>query len=150
MQDLFSSLFDLSSLEELTVDVDEKSVFIEGVLQTTSICPECSGHHIHRGSKNHRLFKLSPVSGRSATLQVLVQKRRCVQCKHVWWPKVPFANGKERVTQSFTIYALELLRFGTVNDVSQHLKVGWDLIGRIPDLWGVDSKKIGFFLTKCA
>lgn len=128
MQDEFSTLFNLSSLDHLSVNVDDKSVFMEGVLRTANVCPRCTSHHVHRRTKNHRLLRLPPVAGKSAALQVLVQKRRCVDCKHGWWPSVPFANGKERITHSFTTYALELLKFGTIKDVSRHLGVGWDLI----------------------
>ena len=49
-------------------------------------------------------------------------------CKHSWWPSIPFVTGQERMTTSFVNYALELLRFGTVKDVSDHLKVSWDLV----------------------
>jgi transposase len=39
--------------------------------------------------------------------------------------------GKHRYTRSFTMIALDLLRFGTIKDVAQYLHVGWDLIKEI-------------------
>jgi transposase len=39
--------------------------------------------------------------------------------------------GRKRMSHSFISYALELLKFGTIKDVADHLGVGWDLIKEI-------------------
>jgi transposase len=39
--------------------------------------------------------------------------------------------GTHRYTRSFAMTALDLLRFGTIKDVSNYLGVGWDLIKEI-------------------
>jgi transposase len=66
-----------------------------------------------------------------AKAQISLQKQFCVTCKHTWWPKMSFANGKEQMTISFKNHALALLKFGTIKDVNLHLGVGWDTIKAI-------------------
>ena len=39
--------------------------------------------------------------------------------------------GKHRYTRSFALTALDLLRFGTIKDVANYLRVGWDTIKQI-------------------
>lgn len=123
-----AEIFGISCLEDVSLEDGGDSVVIEGNLAPEKFCPNCGGEHIHRQTKGHRLLHHAPIAGKSSKVQVLVQKRHCVECNHMWWPKIPFAHGQQRVTKSFVNYALELLRFGTILDVSKHLNVGWDLI----------------------
>lgn len=41
---------------------------------------------------------------------------------------MPLMDGKHRYTRSFALTALDFLRFGTIKDVANYLRVGWDLI----------------------
>jgi transposase len=66
-----------------------------------------------------------------------VQKQACVSCKHSWWPKIPFTEGKQRMSNSFVSYALDLLKFGTIKDVANHLNIGWDVVK------GIHKKYLG-------
>jgi transposase len=36
--------------------------------------------------------------------------------------------GMKRMTRSFIQYALDLLKFGTIKDVADHIGVGWDAV----------------------
>lgn len=126
-----SSMFDLSGLTDIRVSVEEKSIFIEGSLPGLPSCPSCNGKHLHRQTKRHRFLRLPPVGSKHAKVQVNCQKQYCVSCKATWWPKVPFANGIERMTHSFTSHVLDLLRFGTIKDVSKHLDMSWDVVKSI-------------------
>ena len=45
--------------------------------------------------------------------------------------QIPFADARRSYTTSFERYALELSRRMTIQDVAQHLGVGWDLIKEI-------------------
>jgi transposase len=125
------SIFGISGLNDLYLETDDSSIFLHGSLPGLNRCPKCQSCHIHRKSKNHRLLHLPPVGGKPAKLQVLVQKQRCVSCTHSWWPKASFVAGQEHMTQSFVNYALALLQFGTVKDVSNHLGVNWNVIKKI-------------------
>ena len=131
MKEELSSIFDISNLKNLSVDSDDKSVFIKGSFCGPNICPACGSGHIHRQAKRHRLFHLPPVGSKLAKLQVNIQRKHCVDCKINWWPSIPFANRRERMTHSFVAYVLDLLRFGTIKDVSNHLNIGWDTVKNI-------------------
>lgn len=131
MEDTFLSMFELSQLDNLSIEVDDQSTYIEGTLRGLSACPKCGGNHLHRQAKNHRLLHLPPIGSKLTKLQVNTQKQFCVECKARWWPKIPFANGQERMSHSFVAHALDLLKFGTIKDVSKHLGVGWDVIKKI-------------------
>lgn len=127
MDENLNSIFGIQGLQDITVESDD-SVFVEGRLEPEKSCPRCCSNHLHRQTRGHRLLILPPAGGKVAKVQVLVQKHHCIKCNYMWWPKVPFAHGRQRISQSFVTYALELLRFGTILDVSKHLGVGWDLI----------------------
>jgi len=131
MENTLTSLFELSQLENISADSDDKSTFIKGSLSGLSSCPKCGSTHLHRQSKNHRLLHLPPIGSKPTKLQVTTQKQYCVECKYSWWPKIPFTNGQERMSHSFVAYALDLLRFGTIKDVSQHLGISWDVVKKI-------------------
>lgn len=128
MKDILASLFELAKLENLSVKSDKQSTLIEGSLRGLSFCPWCGGSHLHRQTKRSRLLHLPPVGSKATKLQVNIQKQYCVDCKHRWWPSLPFTNGQARMSHSFVNYALDLLRFGTIKDVSQHLGVSWDVV----------------------
>jgi len=51
----------------------------------------------------------------------------CKDWKKLRWPKLPFTHGKRPFVRSFALTVLELLRFGTIQSVAQHLDVSWDL-----------------------
>jgi transposase len=125
------SLFELSNLNNLTIDSDDQLTFIEGSLRAPTSCPRCGSHHLHRQTKGHRLFHLPPLGSKPTRIQVNTQKRYCPGCKHSCWPKVSFAKGRECMSHSFVKYALDLLQFGTIKDVSKHLGVGWDTVKKI-------------------
>ena len=94
-------------------------------------CPQCGGRHtIFKGQKT-RLFKMGPFGRKQALLQLHFHRLECIECGHLWWPRLPFMIGKHRYTRSFALTALGLLRFGTIKDVANYLGVGWDTIKQI-------------------
>jgi len=128
MSEIALSMFDLEELSDVSIKSEDSTIFLEGTLNGYSKCPKCNSSHIHRKTKNSRLFSLPPVGMKQTRLQVNLQKQACVSCKHTWWPNIPFVTGKQRMSHSFISYALELLKFGTIKDVSIHLGVNWNTI----------------------
>lgn len=123
-----SSIFDLSSLIEESTVVNEYQIITKATLEHEKTCPKCGSCHLRRTTKNSRLLHLPPVGKKKCQLEVMVQKRHCINCNSKWWPQLPFAEGKERMTLSFKLYALDLLKFGTIQDVAKHLGVSWDVV----------------------
>lgn len=68
---------------------------------------------------------------KQALIQVHFHRLECVECGNLWWPQLSFMDGKHRYTRSFAATALDLLRFATIKDVANYLRVGWDLIKAI-------------------
>ncbi len=128
MSDTASIMFDIEGITNVQTQVDDTSVFIDAVLPKSSCCPTCLGPHLHKKKKRYRTFRLPPVGQKLVKLKLLVQQQYCLSCGKSWWPKPPFVNGKQRMTKSFIAYALDLLTFGTIKDVADHLNIGWDCI----------------------
>ena len=94
-------------------------------------CPQCGcWQTIFKGQKT-RLFKMGPSGRKQALLQLRFHRLGCVECNNLWWPRLSFMDGKHRYTRSFATTALDLLRFATIKDVANYLRVGWDLIKEI-------------------
>ena len=94
-------------------------------------CPRCDCRQaVFKGQKT-RWLKMGPLGRKQALLRLRVHRLQCVKCEKLWWPQLPFMVGKHRYTRSFTMIALDLLRFGTIKDVAQYLHVGWDLLKEI-------------------
>lgn len=94
-------------------------------------CPDCGGSHaIYKGQKT-RWLRMSPLGRKQSVLKLLLHRLQCIECKKLWWPQLPFMDGKHRYTRSFALTVLDLLRFGTIKDVAHYLQVGWDLVKNI-------------------
>lgn len=91
-------------------------------------CPQCGGRHTTFKGQKTRLFKMGPFGRKQALLQLQFHRLECIECNHLWWPQLSFMIGKHRYTRSFAMTVLDLLRFGTIKDVANYLRVGWDLI----------------------
>lgn len=128
MEDSLLPIFGIQALINTTSTSEDGILVIAGDLEEHKHCPQCGGSHWHRSSKKTRILRLPSVGAAKAVVRVTMRRQSCLGCKHRWWPKIPFSRGKERMTLSFVQYALELLRFGTIQDVSEHLGVSWDVI----------------------
>jgi transposase len=91
-------------------------------------CPVCSSRHATLKGQKKRWFKMSPLGRKQSLLKLQLHRLKCIECSTIWWPQLPFTNGKHRYTRSFALTALDLLRFGTIKDIANYLHVGWDLI----------------------
>ena len=94
-------------------------------------CPECDSYKvIFKGTKT-RHFKSVPIAKKQIILAVIIQRIKCKECRCLKQIKLGFADPKKSYTRSFARYALELLKFSTINDVSRHLHISWDTIKEI-------------------
>ena len=94
-------------------------------------CPDCNQRRfIYKGHKNRR-FVMSPLGRRRCYLDFELHRVLCVGCHKLFWPQLPFMDGKHRFVRSFALTALDLLKFATIKSVAQYLGVGWDLIKQI-------------------
>ena len=91
-------------------------------------CPDCHSFRlIYKGTKT-RYFKSVPIGKKQIVFMVMIQRIHCKECHCVKQIDLGFADPKKSYTRSFARYALELLKFSTINDVAHHLHISWDTI----------------------
>jgi len=121
--------FNLKGVEYLSTKfVGNAIIFSVEMIDKFIKCPECGGHQtIFKGHKT-RWLKMGSLGRKRSLLQLRFHRLECVECGKLWWPHFSFMVGTHRYTRSFAMTALDLLRFGTIKDVSNYLGVGWDLV----------------------
>ena len=94
-------------------------------------CPECRNRRASFKGQKRRLLRMSPIGRKRCFLDLLLHRLKCLRCGHLWWPTLPFMDGKHRYVRSFALTALDLLKFGTIRSVAEYLAVSWDLVKEI-------------------
>jgi transposase len=119
-------------IQEKTVEYfHDKLVFHVIYKPKVTLCPCCSHQkHSEKGIKIRKL-RMAPMGIKPAFLSVELHRLKCGNCSHVWWPTMPFAQPKKRVTTSFERYVVELMRFATVEHVAKFAGVSWSLVKNI-------------------
>ena len=91
-------------------------------------CPHCGSADVVRRGGVRRRWRHVPIGFKPVFLEMEIARVHCRDCRKIRQVKVRFADGKHRYTRTFARYALGLLRSMTIQDVSRHLGVGWDVI----------------------
>ena len=91
-------------------------------------CPECGSAAVHAQGHKDRFLRSLPIGGKPTFILLPVARVICFRCELTRQVKVPFADPRRTYTHAFERYALELSRFGTIQDVARHLGVSWDII----------------------
>ena len=91
-------------------------------------CSQCGSENVWVAGRNERVFHGLPIGSRPTLIAFQVPRLRCQECQLVRQAKIGFADPKKHYTRSFERYALELSRHMTIQDVADHLQVGWDTI----------------------
>lgn len=136
MTDTIQKIFELEGLTVLETVVEERRIRILGKLSKEKVpCPKCACKTSIFKGRRTRAFHIPPLGSRLSRLEVVVRRSQCDECKFTWWPQVPFAKGKQRMSQAFINHILDLLKMGTINDVARHLCIGWDAVKEIHKLY---------------
>lgn len=94
-------------------------------------CPDCQSCNVILKGTKTRFLKTVSVGKKEIILTVIVQRVQCKDCHCLKQVNLEFADPKKTYTRSFARYALDLLKFSTIKDVSCHLHVSWDTIKEI-------------------
>ena len=94
-------------------------------------CPECSNRKATFKGQKYRLLRMGLMGRKRCFLDLSLHRLKCRSCGHLWWPTLPFMDGKHRYVRSFALTVLDLLKFGTIRSVAEFLGVGWDLVKEI-------------------
>jgi transposase len=123
------NLFEIEGLKDIDFSTEANRTVVTGSLQNErQSCPRCGGSHVTFNGKVERKFHLPPVGSKKTVLRLLVRRNLCNDCKRSWWPSMPFAKGKQRMSTSFVNHVLDLLKMGTISDVARHLGLTWDTV----------------------
>lgn len=101
-------------------------------------CSVCQSNSLIGRGTTSRQFRSLPVGSRPVFFKLNVQRVECQDCKSVRQVKLNFADPRVSYSKRFERYALELLRYMTIQDVSRHLGISWDVI---KDIQKADLKK---------
>ena len=108
---------------------EKKSVIYKVEMQRQEVkCPKCSCSDTCFKGQKERVFKMIPYAHKQCSLEVLLHRLECTNCKYKWWPRLSFMKGKSRMTRSFRAYILDLLQFSTILDVSRFVRVHWNVV----------------------
>jgi transposase len=91
-------------------------------------CPACGAREVAPRGRQQRTFKAVPIGGKPVEITLAIPRVACPACDVVRQTPLNFADPRRSYTRSFERYALELSRLMTIQDVAQHLQVGWDAI----------------------
>jgi transposase len=94
----------------------------------TCRCPLCGTRQVCPRGHQERTFKTVPIGGKPVTVVLPIPRVACAACQVIRQVPLTFADPRRSYTRAFERYALELSRLMTIQDVAQHLGVGWDLI----------------------
>ena len=75
-----------------------------------------------------RRFRSIPIGSKPVFIEFEVPRIMCLVCKIIRQVKISFAEKRRTFTKAFERYALELSRFMTIFDVSEHLKTSWGMV----------------------
>lgn len=91
-------------------------------------CPQCRSPEVWAQGGVERTFRALPIGSQPTFLALKVPRVLCFACGTVRQVKIPFAEPKKHYTRAFERYALELSQLMTIQDVADHLVIGWDTI----------------------
>ena len=91
-------------------------------------CPRCGGADVTLRGTVPRVFRSVPIGSKPVKIAMDVPRMHCPKCQIVRQARLGFADERRSYTKAFARYALELSELMTIQDVANHLGVGWDLV----------------------
>jgi transposase len=126
---LLYQMFGIRGYEYLRTDYHQGAAcFVIEQRREKYRCSECGSPAVHAQGHKHRFLRSLPIGGKPTFVFLKVARVLCFRCELTRQVKVPFADPWRSYTHAFERYALELSRFGTIQDVARHLDVSWDII----------------------
>lgn len=90
-------------------------------------CCHCGGRNVIRKGTVERRFRCLPIGSKPVWVVLAVQRILCLVCQAVRQVSLDFADARRSYTRTFERYVVELSRHMTIEDVSRHLGIGWDM-----------------------
>jgi transposase len=94
-------------------------------------CSHCGSDELWAQGGVERTFQTLPIGMQPTLIHFKVPRVWCGTCDTNRQVKIGFADPKKGYTRSLERYALDLSRHMTIQDVADHLALGWDTIKEI-------------------
>ncbi len=94
-------------------------------------CSACGSDEVWAQGGSERCFQGLPIGNQPTHFLLKVPRVLCFACGKVRQVKVAFADPKKHYTRSLERYVVELSRCMTIQDVAEHLQLGWDTVKEI-------------------
>lgn len=94
-------------------------------------CSKCKSYNVIKSGKVERLFRTIPIGKKQVFMLAIIQRLECKACGSVRQEHIKYAESKKTYTRSLKRYILELSKIGTIQDVSNHLGMSWDIVKEI-------------------
>ncbi len=94
-------------------------------------CSQCRSEEVWAQGGVERTFRGLPIGKQPTFIAFKVPRVLCFNCGKVRQVKIGFAAPKKHYTRAFERYALDLSRLMTIQDVAEHLVIGWDTVKEI-------------------
>jgi transposase len=94
-------------------------------------CSACGSDEVWAQGGIERFFHALPIGNQPTFIEFKVPRVLCFTCGKIRQVKIAFADPKKHYTRSLERYALDLSRHMTIQDVADHLLIGWDAIKEI-------------------
>ena len=94
-------------------------------------CSDCRSEEVWAQGGVERYFRALPIGKHPSFISFKVPRVRCHDCGTIRQVKIAFADPKKHYTHAFERYAIDLSRLMTIQDVADHLVIGWDTIKEI-------------------
>jgi transposase len=91
-------------------------------------CSACGARDVVSRGHTERCFKTLPIGGKPVNLVFPIPRVGCAACGVIRQVELGFADHRRSYNHAFERYALDLLHHMTIQDVAEHLNVGWDLV----------------------
>ena len=91
-------------------------------------CSKCRSSNVILPGTKTRKFRGVPVGSKKVFFLLEVQRVECLVCGCCAQVDLRFADPHVSYTKGFERFALELLRFATIDDVARHLGISWDVV----------------------
>src|ERR1700730_12305145 len=84
--------------------IDGMTIFKAELDQTGDKCSACKSSHLQfKGARDRRL-QMCPTGSKPCWLYLILRRRKCANCRHIWWPEPSFASGQRRMVRSLENY----------------------------------------------
>jgi len=122
----------ITNVQVKSVDYFKDKIVFNALYEPSKpLCPCCGYHDYSSKGSKHRRLRIAPLGNKQAFLLLEIFRLRCGNCNHLWWPPLPFVQGRKRVTISFQNYVINLMHFATIEHVANFLSVSWGLVKEI-------------------